>query len=244
MIIGLLLQDQISFSRADGVFTDELLSFNAEEIDPVRDTTSTYLFDATNSTPNFDLFSDANLNDDNEHSDMFDVLANSDSDINSDLFISDVNMDPTIDPTSFDIVDCGSINNDVLRRDKDARVRRQTVCPNPHLNSDPSLSLPTLDQVNREDPLRPKTEEERKKADAINKFFWGAGSFLKVTDILLRVCHMDEQTICSSGNRLDILLEYSGETFTLLSSTTGMCLSLPALPKTERKKRIALMLAS
>ena len=250
LILGFfLLYHHIVFSSADEVFTDELLSFNAQDIDPFRDSTSTYLFDATNSIQNPDLFSDANFSDDDdddddENSDLFDILANSGPNLNSDLFVSDANLDSIIDPTSFDIADCGPINNGVLRRDKNTRVRRETACHNPQFNSDPSLSLPTLDQVNREDPLRPKTEDEKKRADAINNFFLRTGLFPKATDIILRECHReDEKTICNSGKGIDILLEGNGETYTLLTSTRGKCFlfsfffSCSAKKEKRKKKR-------
>ena len=245
LVSGVFLGYCISFSSADGdftdgLYTDELSMFN-EDIDSLS-STSTYTFDSTDP----DLISDMYFND--ENSDGFDDTfpnssdaasdsdSYSDSNSDSDQFAGsadDLSSNSVVDTTTIatanNAVDCSSITNDddydVLRKNKKARarVRRETACENP--NSDfttPNLSLPTLDQAdNRKDPLAPKTDQDRADQDAVNEVLLRGGLFLKGADMFLRICPSDETRVCSSGNHRDIHREVDGGGNTLTDGTKG-----------------------
>ena len=207
LIIGLFFQYHISFSSADGFFTDDLLAFNTEDPDPLQGAASIDLLDSTNSNPS--LILDADFTGDNENPDIFNIPLNNVLGP-SDLFVSDADLNSVIDPTSFDIADCSSMNNGVLRQK--ARVRRQTTCGSPYYNSEPNLSLPTLDQA-KKDPLQPKNEREKPPADII--FTLRMGNILTTTSWILASCRSKELGVCSSGSSADIQLESNGATYEL-----------------------------
>lgn len=221
LILGFFLLQHINFSSADGFSADELLSFNTEDVAPLQDTMSTSLLDPT--IPNSVPISDTDFGNDNAYPDVFNILGSNDPNLNSDLFASDADL--TTDPTIFYIADCGSINNSVLRKNKKARVRRETACHNPDFSSDPNLSLPTLDQA-RKDPLRPKTEREKKLADITNAVTIRTGSFLKATTLILARCYGQEERVCSSGSLSDVQFEGNGGTYVVKGSTTSKRLPL------------------
>lgn len=207
MTFACLLHHHIRFSGADdGLFTDELLSFKSNDIDPLFQGTTdiSYLSDPT---LNLDLGSNSNFD-------------------SSNIFASDINYDPdsTIDPTNFDIADCGgpSMNNGVLRKNKQrkTRIRRQTetscgsnlYSPN---NSPPlpNLSLPSLQQLppllnqagKEDDPLRKATPEERMRADRYNVLMMlGEGYFHLGPQ---KACTFDTHQICTAGGPSNVKLE-------------------------------------
>ena len=194
----------IGFSGADGVSADEPTLFN-EDIDPLQ---SNYLLDTTNP----DLFSDANFI--AEDSGGLDLIPN---DPGSDLFASDNDLDSIVDPPL--VADCTSIDNGYLL--KKTRVRRETACRNPY--SDPSLSLPTLDQISpseaKKGPFRPKSPRAKEFADVLNEITVELGLILRTADWILKDCHSDETRVCSSDNGYKIQLEDNKETYTLTDST-------------------------
>lgn len=209
LTFAFVLQHHIRFSSADdGLFTDELSPmFNSDNIDPLQGTTSiSYLLDPTisDSDPNFD---------------------------SSNLFASNVdfNSGSTIDPTSFNIADCGgsSIGNGVFRKNKNrkTRMRRDTLCGTPGSSSPPvpNLSLPTfpsLDQAGKEkDPLRPATAEERKQADKFNILLLLGEQYIQSGPP--KDCDFNNHRICTSGDRSDITVDETGYTYTVINSREG-----------------------
>ena len=193
----------ISFSSADGVSTDELSLFN-EDIDPLE---STYLL----SPKDPDLVSDVNLIiDDSDGLDMFP------NDLGSDLFASGSDFNSIIDPTL--VTDCSSIENSYLR--KKARLRRETSCHNPYPN--PSLTLPTLDQISpseaSKDPLQPQSPRQKKITNVLNEVFLQGGLILKTSDLIVKDCHSGERRVCSSDNGYNIQLEGNRGTYALSDS--------------------------
>lgn len=224
--VGFLLHHHIRFSSAeDGLFTDELLSFNSNNnIDSLQNPTPiSYFLDPTN-------LDNSNSNDGNVNT--FDVFSENGSNLDSspDLFTSDtINWDSMTDPaTNFDIVGCGSpINNGVLRKNKNrkTRIRRGIACGNPNSNNpDLKLTLPSLNQIDEdEDPLRPATPAERDRADKINILLM-LGEFY-IQSGPPKDCRLDQIRICSSGDMNDIKLEGGGETYSVANSRQSKSIS-------------------
>lgn len=218
---------RISLSSADGVFADESTIFN-EDIDPLQ---STYLLDTTNP----DLVSDVNFI--VEDSDGFDILPN---DLGSDLFASDTDLNSIVDTPL--VADCTSIVNDYPL--KKLRVRRETACRNPYSN--PSLSLPTLDQVSaseaRKGPFRPQSPGAKQLADMLIEFSVEVGLLLRTADWILKDCHLGETRVCSSDNGYEIQPEGNRGTYTLADSTDCKWLHacVPAKPSDQHPNHVNL----
>lgn len=210
----------ISFSGADGVSTDGLLSFN-EDVDPLQ-STSTYLLNPTDRDP--ELVSNLSVNGDENSDVLANMLPNESDPGSSDLFFGNANADsnPVVDDPTL-IADCtfSIINEGYLRdrKNKKARIRRETACHNPY--SIPSL--PTLDQANKQDPSRPKTDDEKALADSLNIFTMGGASLLKSFDLILSTCLSDERSVCSSGYSSDQKLEDNGESYALGGGQESKC---------------------
>lgn len=206
----------IGFSGADGVSADEPTLFY-EDVDPLQ---STYLLD----TKNLDFVSDANFI--AEDSGGLDIIPN---DPGSNLFASDNDLDSIVDPPL--LADCTSIDNGYLF--KKSRVRRETACRNPYSN--PSLSLPTLDQISaseaKKGPFRPQSPRAKELADVLNEITVEVGLILKTADWVLKDCHVGETRACSSDNGYEIQLESNKETYTLTDSTAGEWLHACLLAK-------------
>lgn len=196
-----LVLHHISFLSADGVFTDELTLFN----DPLQ---STYLLDITNS----EFVSDANFI--FEGSGGLDTLPN---DPGLDLVASDADLNSIVDSPF--LADCTSSDNSYFL--KKTRVRRETECRNPYPN--PSLSLPTLDQISASEankgPFRPRSPRAKKIADILNEIAVQGGLILKTSDLILKDCRSGETRACSSDNGYEVQLEGNRETYALSGST-------------------------
>lgn len=199
----------ISFSSAFGLFTDEPSLFS-KDVEPLQNAN---FLDIT--TP--DLVSDQNLNDgDPNKTDLFfnnpgsDLLASGDLDV-----VSSNSIDDTIL-----LADCSSTNGGYS--DTKARVRRDAVCTNSASGSNPTLSLPTLDQLGplqaTKDPFRPKTDLESVIQEAVNRAITSSGVVLPAVDFSLKYCGSDIR-VCSSDNENDIHPDVDGLTYTLTDAT-------------------------
>ena len=151
-----------------------------------------------------------------EDSDGLDMFPN---DLGSDLFASDSDLSSIIDPTL--VADCASFKNIYLR--KKSRLRRETSCHNPYSN--PSLTLPTLDQISpseaSKDPLQPQNPRQKKITNFLNEVYLQGGLILKTSDLIFKDCRSGERRVCSSDNGYNIQLEGNRETFALWDSAAS-----------------------
>lgn len=210
LVLNFLLH-YISFSSAFGLFTDEPSLFN-KDFEPLQNAN---FLDITT----LDLVSDQNLNDGDPNE--FDLFFN---DPGSDLFASgdlDVVSSNSIDDTIF-LADCSSTNGGYSG--KKARVRRDAACTNWAYGSNPTLSLPTLDQLGplqaTKDPFRPKTDRESEIQEAVNRAITFSRVALPTADFFLKYCRSDIR-VCSSGNENDIHPDVDGQTYTLTDATAS-----------------------
>lgn len=218
-VLGYLLYC-ISLSSADGVSTDGLLLFD-ENINPLHGI-SAFSLDPTDRDPN--LVSNLSVNGDENSDFLANALPNDSDSGSADLLFDDAGADPNsivdnptlISDCTSSIVDEGYLRD---RKNKKARIRRQTACHNPYSTS--GLSLPTLDQANSQHPRRPKTDQEKEAADSLNVFSMQVGVMLKAFRTFLNVCQLNERMVCSSGDRDDQKLEANGETCTLENSAAS-----------------------
>lgn len=209
LVLACLLH-YISFSSAFGLFPDEPSLFSTD----VEALQNANFLDIT--TPDF--VSDQTLND--EDPNEFDPFFN---DPGLDLFASD-DFDVAI-PNSIDdpilLADCSSPNG--KHPGKKARARRDAVCTNSAPGFNPTLSLPTLDQLSplqaTEDPFRPKTDREieiQGWLDAATTIIGGIG--LPHAQFLVRPCGQYYR-VCSSGNKNDIHPGVFGDIYVLTKAS-------------------------
>lgn len=210
LVLAFLLY-YISFSSTFALSIDGPSLFS-EDIDPLQNTN---FVDIT--TP--DLVLDQNLNGGDPNG--FDLFFN---DPGSDLFASgdlDAASSNSIDDTIL-LADCSSTNG--AYSGKKARARRGAVCPEPASGSNPTLSLPTLDQLGplqaTKDPFRPKTDREAEIQAAVNRAIPFIRVSLPFADFLMNTCDRDIK-VCSSDNQNDIHLDTDGVTYTLTDATSS-----------------------
>lgn len=166
------------------------------------------------------LFSNVEEMNSGENSNVFSMLPN--DSYSSDLFHSDVDSNSVNDSTF--LADCGSIDNDLLRKIRKARIRRDApICHNPNSEPVPNLSLPTLDQV---------FPSESDKDSLLTTIWKNLGSTQNIplhvrlgltnADFLLQ-CGLENWRLCFSGNPDDIKLERDEQSYTVKHAENSKC---------------------